>query len=347
MAVTSEPSVSAMPELWERCGFRQLARSADGQLHVTDDFLRLYFERPELAPIEQSCAAERALHVRLLSEPRRTVEDRELAAIADDDARENYRVMLRFRDRLLAASTLEAFYVELFRSEIAIPPAFIDEIVQVILRGLLEGVQNGLEARAAELFFRPQKVALERGAVMLADQETVQRHASHGDLGNIGRLLTELAAPLRTAELDVLSAENHLAYFERDERYDLVLDMTPGSSGAAAFGRVIERWIGHFHRVPVTVSSVREIAEGEWLWHVGLDAEATALLNGIYNGDEIEEERRRRLIGLYRAEFLEPHTLRHEVRGAPIFLGLATTPGSILRMKPQNLLMNLPLSRCT
>jgi hypothetical protein len=110
---------------------------------------------------------------------------------------------------------------------------------------------------------------------------------------------------------------------------------------------VVERWIEHFHRVPVKVTSVREIAESEWLWHVGLDAEATALLNAIYNGEEIDEERRRRLIGLYRAEFLEPQALRHDVRGAPVFLGLATTPGSILRMKPQNLLMNLPLSRST
>jgi len=34
-----------------------------------------------------------------------------------------------------------------------------------------------------------------------------------------------------------------------------------------------------------------------------------------------------------------------EMNGAPVFLGLAMTPEGNLRMKPQNLLMNLPLAR--
>jgi hypothetical protein len=33
------------------------------------------------------------------------------------------------------------------------------------------------------------------------------------------------------------------------------------------------------------------------------------------------------------------------MKGAPVFLGLAMTADGVLRMKPQNLLMNLPLSR--
>jgi hypothetical protein len=89
---------------------------------------------------------------------------------------------------------------------------------------------------------------------------------------------------------------------------------------------------------------VREIPDPEWLWHVGLDAEATALLNAIYNGGDVQEDELKRIIGLFRAEFSDSNTMRAELAGAPVFLGLAMTPQSILRMKPQNLLMNLPLA---
>jgi len=50
---------------------------------------------------------------------------------------------------------------------------------------------------------------------------------------------------------------------------------------------------------------VREIPDEDSVRHVGLDAEATAILNEIYNGGEVDTA----------------------------------------RMKPQNLLLNLPLAR--
>jgi hypothetical protein len=334
-----------MPDFWQSCGYRLLERAENGHLVVTDDYLRMYFDRPELAVVEGSCAAERALHERLLNQPRCTVADRELAAIADEDARENYAIMLRFRSQLLAAPTLEAFYVNVFRKEVAVPPAFIHDTTQVILRGILQGAENGLESRAAEIFFRAQSVNIERGTVMLADQETVLRYVSHGSLGTAGRLLRELQVPLKAAELDVLDEGNHAEYFSRDERYDLVLDLTPGRAGAAAYARVLERWIAHFHGVRSEIRPVREIPDQEWLWHVGLDAEATAVLNAIYNGGDAQEDELKRIIGLFRAEFSDSTAVRAELAGAPVFLGLAMTPQSILRMKPQNLLMNLPLAR--
>jgi hypothetical protein len=210
---------------------------------------------------------------------------------------------------------------------------------------VLDGADNGLQARAAELFFRPQSVSVEGGAVMVADEETVQRHASHEGLGNVGRLLKELQAPLRSAELDVLDEHNHLEYFRRDERHDLVLQMNPGREGANAYARVLERWIAHFHGVETRIEPVREIPDEDWVWHVGLDADATAMLNDIYNGGEVEEERMKRVVGLFRLEFRDSHAVRPELAGAPVFLGLAMTPESTLRMKPQNLLMNLPLAR--
>ncbi|MBI4193754.1 MAG: hypothetical protein HY526_01610 [Betaproteobacteria bacterium] len=336
-----------MHDFWPNCGFNLLARGADGRLIVTDDYLRAYYRRPELAPVPESCERERALHQSLVESPRRDVSETEIGTIADSDARENYRVMLRFRRQLLAAPTLEAFYFDLFRRDVVVPPDFVHHTVQVLLRGILDGSRDGLEARAAELFFRKQRVGVQEGAIMLADDETVAMHATTGGAGNIGRLLRQMQAPMRSVELDVLDESNGDEYWRRDERFDTVLNVNFGRPGCLAVCRVIERWIAHFRGVRVEVKPVREIPDEEWKWHVGLDAEATAMLNEIYNGGEVEEERMKRVIGLFRARFPDASGLLPELAGAPVFLGLAMAPDGTLRMKPQNLLLNLPLARRT
>jgi hypothetical protein len=334
-----------MPDFWPSCGYSLLKRRSDGRLAVTDDYLRLYYARPELAPVAESCAAERALHAALMDEPRRPVAGEKIDAIADPDARENYRVMMRFRDRLLTAETLEAFYFDLFREDVAVPPDFIHHTAQVILRGILDEARDGLEARAAELFFRKQRVNVTEGAIMLADDETVEMHAATGGFGNLGKLLKEGRTAPRALELDVLDEASAGRYFERDERHDMVLNLNQGRPGCAAFARVLERWIAHFHGVRATVNAVREIPDEDWVWHIGLDAEATAMLNEIYNGGEVDEARMKRIIGLFRVDFRDPIVLRPEMAGAPVFLGLAAAADGTLRMKPQNVLMNLPLAR--
>jgi len=62
-------------DFWQHSGYQLLERAADGHLLVTDDYLRLYYARPELAPVEESCSAERHLHAALLEAPRRVVSD--------------------------------------------------------------------------------------------------------------------------------------------------------------------------------------------------------------------------------------------------------------------------------
>lgn len=333
-----------MPDFWRSSGFQLLAR--DGRrLAVTDDYLRAYYARPEIAPVDASCDAERALHTDLLENPRLAVVARRLTKIRDEDAGENYRIVLRFRDQLLAAPSLEAFYAGLFQHDVAIPPLFIDQTVQTILRGILDGDGDGLKARAAEIFFRRQRVNIEQGAIRLADAETVAVHASGGGLGSLGRLVREAQIPLRTIELDVLDAKTHEEYWKRDERFDTVLQLNRTHAGCAALCRVIEAWIAHFHDTAVTVTPVPEIPDDDWIWHVGLDAESSAILNEIYNGGDVSEETMRRIIGLYRLDFTNPSDMRAEMAGKPVFLGLASTVDGHLRMKPQNLLMNLPLAR--
>ena len=332
-------------DFWQHCGYHLLDRAADGHLLVTDDYLRLYYSRPELAPVAESCAAELRLHESLLESPRRVVAEDEIAGLADPDAQENYRVMLRFRDQLLAAPTLEGFYFNVFRGDVAVPPPFIHHTAEVILRGMLDGVDNGLLVRAAEVFFRQQRVSINDGAVMLADAETVNLHAESGGLGNLGRMLMEVNAPLRSMDLDVLTDANHAEYFKRDERRDTVMQINPGQPGSLAMCDLLARWIAHFHGVDVKVTPIREIPDEEWVWHVGLDVEASAMLNDIYAGGDVDEERMRRVVGLFRVDFSDSGAVQPEMNGAPVFLGLAMTPEGNLRMKPQNLLMNLPLAR--
>ena len=50
-----------------------------------------------------------------MDEPRRAVAQSEIDALEDEDARHNYRMLLRFRDRLLAAGSVEGCYMGLFR----------------------------------------------------------------------------------------------------------------------------------------------------------------------------------------------------------------------------------------
>ena len=59
-----------------------------------------------------------------MDDPRRAVAKAEIDAIADADARDNYRILLRFRERLLEAGTVEGCYATLFRGtgKIDVPP---------------------------------------------------------------------------------------------------------------------------------------------------------------------------------------------------------------------------------
>src|SRR5690349_22953851 len=93
---------STMKDFWLSSGHHLLDRDDGGGLLVTDDFLKAYLARPELAPPAEACVVERTLHATLLADPRRRVEASEIAAIADADARENWAVLLAWRDLLLA-----------------------------------------------------------------------------------------------------------------------------------------------------------------------------------------------------------------------------------------------------
>jgi hypothetical protein len=332
-----------LPDFWRNSGFHLLERDAAGRLRVTDDFLRAYFLRPELHPVEESCDAERQLHAALMAAPRRTVADAEIEALADADARHNYRMLLKFRDRLLAAGTVEGCYMGLFKGAIDVPPLFIAQLVHVILRNLLEGCEDPLRLRAAELFFREQKATLQDGHVLLADLETVAMHAAGSRYGSIGKLIVEAQGALGKVDLDVLDRPNAGLYWERESRHDTVISLTYGAAALAALCRVIEAWVAHFHGLRVSVKPLRRIEEARWAWHIGLDAESTQILNELWSGAQVEQGRMHNILALFAMQFEEPAAMRTDIAGRTVYLALSANAGQEVRMKPQNLLINLPL----
>ena len=335
-----------MPDFWPSCDYRLLKSGADGRLVVTDDFLRASLLRPELAPIPESCAAELALHEKLIATPRATVAAAEIAAIADDDIRANYDVWLRFRERLMAAPTLEAAYLALFREGVDVAPVLVHQLTEIILRHVLGAAADPIEARVAEMLFRTQKIAVtDEGAVMAADESTVELLASTGGFGSLGELLQQNRTPIRTVDLDTLDANNAATYWDRDERHDFAVSLNRGRPALDALCRVLQKWIAHFLGVTVTIRPQSEIDDKRWVWHVGLDAEASALLNDLYNRAEVDDDRMRRLLCLFELRFANPGDMRPQIAGRPVYLAMAMDANARLKLKPQNLLLNLPLAR--
>jgi hypothetical protein len=333
-----------MPDFWLSSGYRLLARDAAGRLAVTDDFLRAYIARPEMRPVEDSCAHEIGLNEALMHDPRLSVTAAQIAVISDPDAQDNYRHLLAFRDHLLAHDSIEQAYVGLFRNGIRVPPLFVEQLAHVILRSILDGCDDPFHPRAAELLFRSQRLTQRDGAIMLADEDTVEMYAESGGLGSLGQLLQQAATPARAIELDVLTEANAAFYWDRSDKFDTVLDVSFTRPGLDALCRVLEGWVRHMLGVEARIQPVQRISDARWAWHVGLDAEASGLLNDLYKGAPVAEARLARLVSLFRMEVADQSLMRPAVAGRPVYLGMAVDDKSTLRIKPQNLLFNLPLA---
>jgi hypothetical protein len=332
-------------DFWASSGFRLLDRSGAG-LVATDAWVARFLERDELRPPAEAGPRERELHRRLSQNPRAPVPAAALAAVEDADARDNWTQFLRFRDRVVAHESLEACYADLFRREaVDLSPTFVDVLAQVITRAILEGCEDPWRARAGEMLFRRQRVSTEGGQVLSADAATLEVYADTGGFGNVGRLLRAQNTELPEVKMDVMSHENAPLYFMRDELHGFVLDLTPGREAAAALARVLERWIRHLAGAIVTIEPVERIDDERWRWHVGLDVDSTAILNALYRGESVADSDLERLVLLFRLEFRDAADVVDEMAGRPVYLGLACSPERTLKLKPQNLLINLPLRK--
>lgn len=266
-------------------------------------------------------------------------------------------------------------------ARINIPPLFIDLLVEAITRNILADAVDAADAadaavsgplpvaytlRAADMLHRGQRISVQNGQVLGGDRDTLDMLHETGGLGDMGRFLAESGAPLPSLHMQVLADDNSAAFVagwraqglrsrqrpylldlthevSNDLSHGLLLTMTRARSGLKALAGVLQRWTQHLLGVVVTITPLQKIEDTAWRWHVGLDIESSLLLDDLYLGNDVEPARLQRLVSLFRLDFADPHEMRADVAGKPVYLGLMMTADGGLKLKPQNLLLNLPL----
>ncbi|MBL8569448.1 MAG: hypothetical protein JNK84_10215 [Phreatobacter sp.] len=332
-------------EFWVSSGHHMTRRVDGGGLAVTDEMLLAYLARPELVPPDEACAAECELHALLMKEPRRPVTAAMIAAIKDEDARENWQFMIGFRDRLLAHPNVEAAYLAIVRDGArGVPPLFLNQLVHLVMRNALDGCEDPFVLRAAELLFRPQKGSLKEGSLLLADLELVEEFEAER---NALLSTSPLAAMMGTdamGEIEVMTDATAASYWSRSDAFSMALNLGGDPRSREALCRALETWIAHMLGVETAIAAVERIEDADWRWFVGLDAEATAIGNRLWRGEAIDPAEQSRICGLFRLDFRDPGAMDPKVAGKPVYLIMALTEDMILRVKPQNLIVGLPLA---
>jgi hypothetical protein len=326
-------------EFWVSSGHHLTGRTDGGGLAVTDELILAYLARPELMPPPEASAAERELHASLVREPRRPLRRSELEALDDADARENWEVMLGFRDRLVAAHSIEAAYLDIIRNGTGnTPPLFLNQLVHLILRNALDECEDPYVLRAGELLFRPQRVSFHNGATLLADAEIIesQEHGTHSPL-------LAMFGQEPASQLDVINAENAWTYWSRSDAFTMALNIGSDPRAREALARVIETWLRHLLHTEVQVEPLSAIDDPDWRWFVGFDAEATQIGNALWRGETMGEDARSRVLATFRLTFRDIAYVDERVGDRPIYILLAMTPDRMVRVKPQNLITGLPL----
>jgi len=334
-----------MREFWVASGHHLTRRADHGGLVATPELIMAYLARPELLPPADACEAERDLHASLMAEPLRPVSARDIARLADADARENWSFMMNFRDRLMAAPSLEAVYVALARKGAGnLPPIFLSQLCHLILRNALEGCDDPYVLRAAELFYRSQLAAVHDGALLLADAEVIEaeQHAQH-DLHS-SPLAAMLQQPKSFSEMDVMDDDNAWTYWSRSDAHAMVMNLGGNAKARAGLCRVIERWVNHLLGVTVSVEPIASIEDRDWRWFVGLDGEATRIGNALWRGERLEGDVAERIVALMRLTIEDTRLVDERVGDKPVYLILAMGADKVVRLKPQNLVAGLPLA---
>jgi hypothetical protein len=328
-----------MKDFWIACGYHLLDHNASGALVVTDEFLKAYFARPELLPPNDACEVERQLREGLLADPRRAIAAEELAAIVDLDAQENWQFVLAFRDLLLRHPTLEAAYLALIRSgSVNLPPLFVNQLVHVILRNALDGCEDPFVLRAAELFFRPQRIVPNEHSLLLGDEEVIDGLSPTPVLS-----LMSMVGAATGVQVDVLSESNADSYWQRSDQFDLALDFTGGTRGPAALADAMTRWTSHLLGIDVALEPLTALRDAKLTWYVGLDADATRLGDRLWHGEALDDRAASRVLALFQLTFPDAGLIVDAVGRDPVYLILAMTSDQLVRMKPQNLLTGLPI----
>ncbi len=324
-----------MREFWVASGHHLAELTPQGWLGVTNALLLAWLARPEIVPPPEACAAEHALHARLMGDPRAAVADAEIAAQEDPDARENWRYLVDFRNRLVTAGTIEGTYLGIVRGRAQVPPIFLDHLVQLCLRNALDGCEDPMVLRAGEIFFRPQRASVREGNLMLADAETIEtlERAKHS---------APLTAMFGAESLDVMGAGNSWTYWSRSDAHVMILNLGGDPTARLGLARAIAVFVRHLLGVTVTVTPHVTLDDVDLRWFVGLDAEASAIGNALWRRDAAPLGLDR-LIAIFALAFADGTRVDPRAAGHPVYLLMAVTPDGTLRLKPQNIVAGLPL----
>jgi hypothetical protein len=338
-----------MREFWVSSGHHLSRRDARGELVATPELVTAWLARPELAPPEEACAAERALHASLLADPLRAVGAQDVAALADADARENWGYFLRFRDLVVSAGSIERAYRRLALAErVDLPPLFLDQMAHLILRNALDDCDDPFTLRGGELFFRAQKGSVQQSALLLADQELVeeieQRKAALMHVAPLTAMMEE--------DLDVMDAENAWTYWSRSDANSMAMNIGGDARARAGLSRAVEAWVGHLTGLRVEAEAIARLEDKDWRWFIGLDPEGTRIGNALWRGESLRADDLERVVAILRVNFCDDAQTRarlkdrvqERVRGKPFYLFLGCTADRVVRMKPQNLIAGLPLT---
>ena len=324
-----------MPEFWVASGHHLTRLDGAGRMVVTDELLLAWLARPEILPPPDACAAERALHKRLMATPRVPVTELELGALADRDAQENWRFFVTLRDRLLRAGTIEAGYAAIMAEGLRLPVVFLSQLVQLILRNALEGCNDPQVLRAAECLFRPQRGHVKDGNLLLADEELVALFEAEMHSSPLTAMFSG-----GVNGLDVLGGGNEWTYWSRSDAHTTVLNFGGDPEARRGMAEALQAFVRHMLGLEVTVTATTKAEDIDLRWYVGLDPQGTAIGDALWHGRALPAT----LIGLFRMEFADPSVLRADMQGHPVWLILGMGADNMVRMKPQNLLSGLPLA---
>lgn len=337
-------STRTTKEFWVSSAHHMTVPSTGGGLKVTDELLLTWLSRPELVPPDEACDAERRLHADLMTAPRRPVSSAMIDALADEDARENWRFMVALRDRLIHARSIEAAYAALARKGASdLPPVFLQQLAHLILRHALDGCEDPFVLRAAECFFRPQKASLRDGVLLLADLELVEGFEADRKAMMHASPLTAMLGGDDLAQLDVMTEENAGTYWSCSDAHSFVMNIGGDPRSRDALARVIETWVRHMTGVAMAVEPTERITDQDWRWFVGLDAEATAIGNALWRGEQPGPDASGRVVALFEARILDAERVDPRIGSKPFPLIGALSEAMVWRIKPQNLVAGLPL----
>jgi hypothetical protein len=151
-----------------------------------------------------------------------------------------------------------------------------------------------------------------------------------------------LGIPMQ-AEIDVINDDNADHYFEHSDQFHMAVDLTAGRRGLTALSQAIETWIRHLLAIETRVTALTELRNAHLTWYVGLDSDGSKVGDALWRGEELDEATRQSVVGLFRLTFCDPNMAAEKLRGEPVYLILAMGPDKVLRMKPQNLIIGLPI----